>query len=184
LAPKSATVFIDRADIYKRMFAYDKAIADYTKAAEVDPAQAKQTQMALGLVRFYKGDFKSAADDLLRVIERQDESYAMLFRYLARARAGEDAAPELDANSSRLQTREWPFAVMELLMGKRTTTATMDAAKDDNERCEAHFYIGEWHLLKGERPDAVRAFGEALKLCPKSYYEYTGAKSELTRLRD
>ena len=75
----------------------------------------------------------------------------MLFRHLAKARAGEAGEAELEANAGRLKTREWPYAVIELCLGKRSPTATLDAAVTPGDRCEAQFYIGQWHVLKASK---------------------------------
>ena len=50
--------------------------------------------------------------------------------------------------------------------------ATLDALAEPSERCEAHFYVGEWHLLRGKRPKAVAAL-----------MEFGFARAELQRLQ-
>src|SRR5262249_52741546 len=126
----------------------DRAIADYTNAIELNPKNVTFIK-GRGYARFYKGDFSDAASDLLRAIELKDDIYPMLFRYLARTRLGEDAASELEANADCLKNKEWPYAVIELYLGKRTLAATLDAAIRPDARCEAQFYIGQWHLMRG-----------------------------------
>ena len=59
----------------------------------------------------------------------------MLFRNPARSRAGEAAASELEANASRLKTKEWPHAVIELYVGKSTPQVTLDAVTEPQDRC-------------------------------------------------
>jgi lipoprotein NlpI len=106
----------------------------------------------------------------------------MLFRFLARARAGETAGPELEANAGRLKTKEWPFAVIELFAGKRTPEATLAAATKPEDVCEAHFYIGEWHLLRGDKAAATKGLRLATDTCPKTFTEFAAAQAELGRL--
>jgi len=50
------------------------------------------------------------------------------------------------------------------------------------ERCEAQFYLGQWHLLQHKQADAIRARRMAVETCPKDYNEYAGALAELKRL--
>jgi lipoprotein NlpI len=179
--PKDAMVYKSRGVAYGSKGDLDRAIADYNKAIEIDPKDA-ETYLARGVAHFYKGNF-SDASALLHAIELTDNSYAMLYRYLARSRAGEAAGPELDANAGRLKTKEWPFAVIELYLGRRTPEATLGVADKPDQRCEAQFYIGQWHVLKGNAAKAEAAFKVAVETCPKSFFEYAGAVAELKRLK-
>ena len=124
-----------------------------------------------------------AARDLLRTIELNDDVYTMLYRYLARGRVGEAAEAELEANTARLKDKTWPYAVTELYLGKRSAAATLDAAEKPEEKCEAHFYIGQWHVLKGNKAEAATALKVAVDTCPKTFIEYQAAFVELKRLK-
>jgi lipoprotein NlpI len=61
--------------------------------------------------------------------------------------------------------------------------ATLDATAKPDDRCEAQFYIGQWHVLKGNLPDAESALKVAVDTCPKDFIEYPSARAELRRLR-
>jgi lipoprotein NlpI len=106
----------------------------------------------------------------------------MLFRYLAQRRVGETAAAELEANAGRLKSKQWPYAVVDLYLGKRSPAATLEAAKGSSERCEAEFYVGQWHILKGDAAAAAAAHKIAADTCPKDFHEYLAAVAELKRL--
>jgi lipoprotein NlpI len=56
------------------------------------------------------------------------------------------------------------------------------AATKPEERCEAQFYLGEWHLLRRDHAAAATALRIAADTCPKTFYEYDGAIAELQRL--
>ena len=101
----------------------------------------------------------------------------------ATSRAGETAAAELEANAGRLKDKKWPYAVIELYLGKRSPEATLDAAGKPDEKCEAQFYIGQWHILKGDRSAAAAPLKAAVETCPKTFIEYVGAVVELKRLK-
>jgi len=107
----------------------------------------------------------------------------MLYRFLARSRAGEAAEAELEANARRLKTKEWPFAVTELYLGKRSPAATLAAAANPDQTCEAQFYLGQWHVVKGNRADAETALLAAVDTCPEASVEYRAAVVELKRLK-
>jgi lipoprotein NlpI len=160
-----------------------KAIADYSRAIELNPKDAT-TLKQLGAVKFDTGDFKAASGDLLRSLELKDEIYTMLYRYLGRARAGETlAAAELEVNAGRLKTKEWPYAVIEFYLGKRSLELTIDAAAKPEEKCEAQFYIGEWSILENKPAEARAALEKAAGTCPKDFLEYASAQAELKRLK-
>ena len=78
--------------------------------------------------------------------------------------------------------KKWPYAVIDLYLGKRSPAATLEAAKGSDERCEAEFYIGQWHILRGNTAAAAAAHKVAVDTCPKAFIEYRAAIAELKRL--
>jgi lipoprotein NlpI len=56
------------------------------------------------------------------------------------------------------------------------------SAITSDERCEAQFYLGQWHILRRELTDAVKLLRDAVEICPKPFIEYKGAMAELKRL--
>jgi rhomboid protease GluP len=131
---------------------------------------------------FYNGDFERAAADLLRTNDLHDNAYAMLWRYLSRRRIGQDGTDELSANESRLTRKDWPHAVIEFYLGRRSLVDMRTAASNPNERCEFAFYAGEWEFLRGDKAEAKASLQLAADTCPKTFMEYVGAISELKRL--
>ena len=82
-----------------------------------------------------------------------------------------------------MKTKEWPYAVAELYLGKRSPAATLDAAVKADDRCEAQFYIGQWHVLKSNAAEAAVSLKAAVDTCPKTFIEYHAAVAELKRLK-
>lgn len=181
LNPGEAAAYAARAAAYRDKGDYDCAISEITKTIKLAPNEAAP-YLSRAIAYYDKGDLKAAAADTLRAIELKGDGRAILFRYLARLRAGEAAASELDANASRLKTKEWPHAAIELYVGKRTPEATLDAATKPQDRCAAQFYIGEWHLMKGNRSEAIAALKNAAQTCRVHFLEYDAAVAELKRL--
>jgi Flp pilus assembly protein TadD len=182
LDSKFAEAYNNRGNAYSDKGDIDRALADYSKAVELQPNNVTFIKN-VGYARFYRGDFKDAAADLLRAIELKDDIYPMLFRFLARSRSGETAVSELEANAARLKTKEWPYAVIDLYLGRRQPDATLAAAVKPDDRCEAYFYIGQWYVLKDNKADAEAALKTALDTCPKTFIEYAAAVAEWKRLR-
>jgi lipoprotein NlpI len=82
----------------------------------------------------------------------------------------------------QLKPSDWPYAVVELFLGQRTAEATLAAPGKPDERCEAQFYIGEWQLLRADRPAAIESLRTAASTCPKDFVEFMDAQAELKRL--
>jgi rhomboid protease GluP len=56
------------------------------------------------------------------------------------------------------------------------------AAADNDQKCEANFYVGEWHLLNGDGAAAHQRFEQALAGCPPNFIEREMADIEAKRL--
>jgi rhomboid protease GluP len=82
----------------------------------------------------------------------------------------------------------WPQPVIELYLGRGDPGSVFKAAQQGDARtqsdrqCEAAFYVGEWHLLRGENAQALRLFEDAQRNCRKSFSESGGARAELDRI--
>jgi lipoprotein NlpI len=57
------------------------------------------------------------------------------------------------------------------------------AATDNDQKCEANFYVGEWHLLKGDVVAARKRFEQALGSCPSNFIERAMTEIEAKRLK-
>jgi rhomboid protease GluP len=79
--------------------------------------------------------------------------------------------------------KTWPFPVIEFYLGNRSAAEMMSAASTPSEQCEAQFYLGERHLLRGNRAAATTHLRVAASTCPKNFYEYHGATAELKRIQ-
>jgi tetratricopeptide (TPR) repeat protein len=177
-----ARIYIQRGGVYETRSETALALADYAKAVELEPQNYAYVR-GLGAVKYGMADFPGAAADMARALELKADAYSMLFRYLARSRAGEAAGSELETNAARLTSKDWPYAAVELYLGKRTPAATLGSTKKPNERCEAQFYIGQWHVVKGNTAEAATALKAAVDTCPKTFVEYQAAVAELKRIK-
>jgi tetratricopeptide (TPR) repeat protein len=177
---KDSETSVDRGIAYGRIGDYDHAIADYDNVIAINPQNIAALSNR-GYAHFYRGDFADAAADLSRVVEKDFDSYSSLFRFLAQSRAGQ-AASDLEPAAKHMNSRDWPYAVFELYLGRHDAAATLAAAQKPEERCEVQFYVGEWQLLQGDRTAAKQRFEEAVGSCPRAFIEHTGAQAEMRRL--
>src|SRR5262249_34890868 len=99
-----------------------------------------------------------------------------------RARLGENAVSELEANSGRLKSKAWPYPAVELFLGRRPPDATLASAERAHDRCEAQFFVGQGYLLQTNRAQAEEVLWAAHSACPTGFVEYYAAVAELKRL--
>jgi tetratricopeptide (TPR) repeat protein len=182
--PKNASAYVARGDFRRGKGEYDQAIADYDQAIEKQPDDLT----AYGnraLARFYAGAFAEATGDFKRVADAQVNAYPALLLYVSRFRHRDarEAKTELTKSASRLKAGEWPYPIIDLYLGKKSAQAAEGAAKTPGEKCEAQFYIGEWHLLRKDRSEAAKALQAAADSCPKDFVENRAAAEELKRLK-
>jgi tetratricopeptide (TPR) repeat protein len=180
LDPGFAYAYFNRANAWHAKSNPDRAVADFTEALRLDPKHA-DSYANRGYTHFYRLDFSAAAADLLRATELAGGANAMLYLYIARARLGENAMAELEANAARLKTKNWPYPAIELFLGRRSPEATLSAAPFGT-RCTAEFFIGQWHLLRGEPQAARPRFLTTIDACPRNFFEHHAAAAELRRM--
>jgi lipoprotein NlpI len=175
--PKFAAAYNNRGFAHVGKQEYDRAIADYSEAIKIDPKYATAF-FSRGLAHYYKGSFSEAIADLLQA---NNDAYAMLWRFPARARLGQDGSAALTGNAARLKTKDWPSPIVDLYLGRRKPEEIAAAGTTD-EKCQAAFYVGAWHLLRGNKAAAKVLLQSAAETCPKDLVEYAGAVAELKRL--
>jgi lipoprotein NlpI len=181
LDPKHPGVHSELGVVHHHKGECERAIVHLTTAIDLaprDPDPAKHR----GLVQFCRGKFEAAAADLRRSLELRFDVYAVLFYYVARRRLSEQATQELISLAERLNGPGWPAPVIELYLGRLSEQAVLEAARTPQNQAEAHFYIGEWHLLRGDRERAIKALNAALQALPPWFTEYPAAAAELARL--
>ena len=178
----SALAYQSRGQAYGAKGDFGRAIADQSKAMELDPHQLRYAY-SLGVLRFAKGEFKSAVTLFADNLKKKNDIGTVLFLYLAQWRAGDVQAAEaaLGARAGTLTDRPGLRAVAELYLGKGSPAAMMEAAATPYNRCQAQFFLGEWHLVKKEAEEAANALKAALDTCPKVSSEYIVASAEVNR---
>ncbi len=169
-------------DVHAALGQFTQAIAAYNKAINIDRDDPSHFR-SRGLTYFYQGDNPRAIQDLRKAVALQD-AYAMLTLFIARARNGEDGVAELRKNMIAGRDNRFPFILAETLLGKRDAASTLRAAEDDDNRCEAHYYIGAFRSLKGDMAGAAQSWREAVKLCSGTIFEGISAKVELSKIAD
>lgn len=182
LNPRNASALNNRGNAFTKKGAFDLAMSDFNVALRLDPSFALAHQNRANL-HFYFGRFHKAAQDYA-ISFRLDPSdpFSAIWLYLSRKRGGKEGRKELKQNVSAYRSDEWTSSIVALFLGDLEPDQFLARVKRSgraSEVCEAHFYVGQVHLLDADRPKAIMEFRRALEICPVTYVEHTAAKSEL-----
>jgi lipoprotein NlpI len=191
LAPKDPSVLdahIARAGELMVKGDYARAAAGYDTAIALQP-KSGTALMGRGRAYFYSGDPQRSVADLEQAMKTEPSVYTAVWLYLARKRAKTINAEEmLDSETRGRRDGNWPSAVIMLYLGRTdldSVTASAldrDPKRDNEQRCEASFYLAHWHLLRNENDRALALLKQAQSGCPKDFLEHEGAVAELRRL--
>ncbi len=190
LDPGYAYAFFNRGNALGALGRHALAVGDYDTAIEIDPTDL-EVYNSRGNAKFYMGWFSSAAHDFRYLLSTGEaDLHRAIWLYISLARSGEDGAVELRAVADELDRVAWPRRVADLFLGRAEPAEVIAAAKaidrtgERGHECEAQFYIGQHHLIRGEHAAAMRAFELALETGASTFVEFAGAKAELARAND
>jgi lipoprotein NlpI len=188
LDDKDTDVYLSRAIEWAIRGDYARAIADYDAVLRLQPLSAPAL-FGRGRALFYMGDFAAAVEALERAHQARATDYTGIWLYLARKRHGDrNAEALLERDTRATRDGSWPAVVLALYVGQATVENVLkapvepDPAAQRTRRCEAHFYIAQWHLLRGETDAARSLLQEARRACPRDEIEYEGTVAELRRI--
>ena len=188
LSPKEAGPYGGRGVEWSIKGDYPRAIADFDSAIGLD-AKSLTAILGRGRARFYGGDFQRAAADFGQAQKLDDNPYTALWLYLALKRGSIDGDEALKPYAPAATANIWPAPVIALYIGLTkpeaviAATDSADPAHRREMRCEAIFYVAQWHLIRNERDRALPLLKEAQSGCRKNNLEYEGTLAELRRLQ-
>lgn len=188
LQPKDASAYLGRAVEWTVKGDYKRSVADYNEAIRIDP-KSSSGYFGRARARFYAEDFMAAASDFYRAHQLEPSIYAALWLFLARKRADIPGEKTLAQDAGTSGADDWPAPVVALYLGSVTPEAVQkaaahaDAVRERDQRCEANFYVAQWHVLRGAREAALKLLREAESGCPRTFIEHEGAVAELRRLQ-
>ena len=145
-----------------------------------------------GHARFYEGRLEQAADDFAKAAADRTEPgakpYAMLWRAWTLQRLGRALPPDAEALAVKDPPGAWPQPALAMFTGQASPEQVLQQLAqrqgDDRELAlaEAWFYIGQYHLNRGETGKARDAFEQARAQGITIYIEHVAAGFELQRL--
>ncbi len=188
LQPDDFPAYRNRATAYRSLGQYDKAAADYASALRINPKDPI-VRYESGRTKFQLGDFAGAVDDLSQSLSAlPNQPYTVIWLYLAGARSGTPNAGRLAADAAKVDGKAWPAPIISLFEGSSSVAAVESVAAIGGGRskavkaCETALYVGEYRLLKADRPGAEQSFQRAVTACPSGLFEHDAAQEELRRL--
>lgn len=183
-----AVAFNNRGVAYDQKGQYDRAIRDYTEAVRLRPDYFLAFKNR-GRSKFHLARFGDAIPDLKEAVRRSPKDhYSAIWLYLAEVRAGRNGQPDLERAAPNLDLNNWPGPVVSLFLGRvdpklvLTQANDRDAKKQREQRTEAYFYVGQFHLIRGSHNKAKALFRSMLELGVKTFSEYIAAQAELARM--
>jgi tetratricopeptide (TPR) repeat protein len=202
LDPRSAGSRYMRGIVLAALGRMDDAIQDYsaaialgadrntafTKHGQLDRPASDRVEADYFVARadalYLTGRFGEAVADYERAKKFPDpDGYNLVWSTLARTGAG---SPNATAGLARALDAGgltgWPKMVGELVAGRVTATTAVAAAKNADQECEAHFYVGTLSLAAKDLASARRELSIARDRCQRSFREYGGAVALLKRL--
>jgi lipoprotein NlpI len=185
--PDVGTFYALRASYYEHRDA-ERASADLDQAIALDPVEVRALTQR-GRLAFTNGNYTAAAKDWAQAWRgnRGDLSipaaYLPIWIYMLEARDDNVMATSGFARRVKeIEAKVWPHPVASFYLGQLSVEELDAAAADDDQKCEANFYVGEWQLLKGDVASARKRFEQAFGSCPPSLIERDMAEIEEKRL--
>jgi lipoprotein NlpI len=186
LDPNYARAYLNRGIARLAKGDLENAIADFGDVIRLDPKDAT-AHYNRGRASLYRGVGNTALADLSRAAELDPtNAHYVLWIDVVAHRA--KAPGQLSQLPTAFDKSRWPAPVFFLFLGQSTPAAVLAAAADKNparqreQVCEAHLYIGHWALRRGDRREAARQFRMAANECPRHLIEFGIAQAELRAL--
>jgi tetratricopeptide (TPR) repeat protein len=190
----NGTVFRYRATTKSAMGDSTGAMADYTRAIEMDSKDASAYEFR-GVLKSDLHDFTGALADFRQAISLDPKrDYASLRAFLVEARIG-DRAKALSALQAVVRRRmdekapAWILTLLQFAAGQMSESQVFtlakigDAEAVQNQQCEAYFYAGWLRLLAKDAAGARQLFVRSVETKALSMVELRSAEMELNAIR-
>lgn len=191
LVPGNSVYHFNRGNAYMGLRRPADAIVEFSRAIELNSAGIGAIRRR-GLVYFQTSRYPEARADFMQVLAlNPEDAFAPVWLYLVSARSGDPDASLLTGPLEKGKTGPWADKVYGLFLDTLSPQAFEESVLKNEDReqydlderlSEAHFYIGQYHLIRGDKDKARRAFLKATDTGPLGIYEYLAASAELSAL--
>jgi lipoprotein NlpI len=182
-----------RGGSYLNLGLYSKAAADFSKIAELEPANYTALGK-LGMCLYIVSDSKEGYANAEKIFKKAlklnpSGKYLPLWIYLSARKQGKSDKAVLTKALSKMPEKEWMANIYSLYLNKISPSQCLLAAgkhpenKREGMKCEALFYIAEFFLNNGDPKRAAEYFRKCAKTKAENYLEHMMAKVELEKLK-
>ncbi len=186
--PNNALLLRWRGHRYLSVREFDKAMADFNRAASLD-STIYGIWYHRGIVRFVRGDFDGAAADFARALPLAPDPGELAgsvdWRWMSLARAGraDEARAFLARRPDSLPTNVAYATRLRLYRGEIAPDAVITAADTaDVQLATLAFGLGNWYLTRGDSAAARRWFQRAVQSGGWPGFGFIVAEAELRRM--
>jgi lipoprotein NlpI len=174
----------------------DGALADYNRAIEIDP-KSGWFYRSRGYFRYNTRSFPDALADFHKALAfgHEHPDYTHYRIWLIRARLGEKDAATKELRDYLVARKtgkpdDWEVQIGRFLAGQLSEAdflkagGNADKRVENEQHCEAWFYVGTVRLIAGDKAAAKDYFEKCLATGVKTFAEYTSAAAELKHLQE
>jgi len=187
--PEDVDSRMQRAGLSIMLGRNEDAIADLTQLLKKD-STAPAVLYNRGRAEQLKGDYGAAAEDFAAAMQNRNQNpYAALRLYIARARTGKTDPAPLAATDKAFPPDQWPLPIVAFYRGEMSEADLIASAKVSdpkttaNLQAETRYYLGQWALLQDDRKTAQKQFAAAMATkASADNLEFIDAGLELKRL--
>jgi len=189
LSPQNSNAYFERGDTKMIKGDFDGALADCKLLVKLDPAYYP-AYMDMACMKQVRGDFEGAIADYKDSLQwsRPGVDDSRLYFNLVLKRLHRDESEADLASSITKWADGWYKDIGRYLTGDLPEKAFLDeAAKDDGKaephrQCQAFYFVGMTHLVKGDKSGAQAFFQKCFDTNLKPDMNLILARAELGRL--
>ena len=189
IEPDNALLLRWRGHRYLSVREFDRASADLTRGSKIDPT-IYGIWYHLGIVQFVRGDFAAAAASFAKAQPIAPDAAELagstdwLWMSLSRAGLGAEAKAMLDRRPDSKPVTNAYTRRLQLYRGEIGPEAVVTAADTDEVQVATlAFGLGNWYLLRGDKPLARAWFERSVQSGGWPGFGYIASEAELRRLK-
>jgi tetratricopeptide (TPR) repeat protein len=180
LRPEEHQAWQSRARALADAGRYTEALGDLTRAIKLEPSHA-DAWILRGMTYELTGDVRAALADYQEASTREGPvgAYSRLWQHILKAATGGESGAATPAEAD-----VWINHLFKLFAGELSEEELLAAAATDNQRAEAHYYIGRKAMLDNDRDAARASFEQCLAVNRVDLIESGLARALLRRLTE
>jgi len=191
LGPDQKSPLTVSGELYFHDANFEKSLESYTKVLSIggDPADIYYRR---GINYVMLGRYPEALKELQKAVDVDTDEervpYHLLWYAIASTRSGQTIPSPMQERMNQSASGHWPRPLLGMFGGSLSPDEVLTSlkAKSREEQllnsCEAHFFIGEYHLANGDMDSAKRSFEQSIGTNAILYIEYEASQHELKRL--